>query len=322
MKVFITGGTGLLGRAIIPELLLHNYQIVALKRSKSNIEGISEQVEWIEGDILDPNFIEEQISNVDVVIHAAAKVNFNIKLREFIINFNINSTANVVNACLQQGRKLVHISSVAAITQDKDEVVTEENGYDLDKPNTDYALSKYLSETEVWRGIAEGLDAIIFNPAIIVGTPTNWSKSSGGFWPAIEKGLPRYPRGTAGYVDAKDIAKLCRLALESSITGERFILNAENWSYKKVTTQIAEQIGKKPPKKQLAKWEGAIFWRVNELGARLFGKSATYSKVVDFYVNSTVLYSGEKVTEAFDFQFSDIEKAIARVSKDFVNARK
>jgi len=320
MRVFLTGGSGLLGRAIISELLDKGHSVLALKREKSVISGISEQVDWRNGNILDDEFIAQCIEDSDAVIHAAAMVNFNPKHRDRILRNNIDCTALIANEANRLNKRLIHISSVAALSPEKNgELITEESDYKLDDINTDYALSKYLSEMEVWRAISEGLEACIVNPSIILGASARWHKSSAGFWLQLNKGMPYYPTGIMGFVDAKDVASIARKLLESDISGQRFIADAGSMSYRDFFTSIAKHIGKKPPSKPLKKWMGSALWRLNAFYSFIGGKSSSYSKALDLNTRLHLRYSNQKARELLNHEFIPIEESIERVSKIFMD---
>ena len=160
-----------------------------------------------------------------------------------MINANVNGTANLVNNCVENNIRLVHVSSVAAVGLAKpDELITENHHLDQATETDGYALSKLESEMEVWRGIAEGLDAVIVNPSIIFGANAG-TAGSGQLFETVRKGLKFYTAGSSGFVDVEDVAKCMILLMGTDITGERYIISAENRDYKQITAEIAEDFG-------------------------------------------------------------------------------
>src|SRR5438874_1405767 len=114
------------------------------------------------------------------IYHCAAMVTFDPRHVNEMLHFNPQSTANIVNQALLQGiRKLVYVSSVAALSRPGNAAkeITEEQEWGESKYNSAYGISKYFAETEVWRGIGEGLNAVIVNPGIILG-PGDWNRGS------------------------------------------------------------------------------------------------------------------------------------------------
>jgi len=184
-KILITGGTGFLGSYIIKELIEKNHAVRAIRRSTSKLpfyipQEIFCKVEWVEGDVLDVISLEKAMEGVETVIHSAAVISFLKKEKKWMDQVNIEGTANVVNMAMEKNiSRLVHISSVAALGRTKEGApVSEESEWIESRNNSQYAVSKYRSEMEVWRGVAEGLPAAIVNPSIILGS-SYWHDGSG-----------------------------------------------------------------------------------------------------------------------------------------------
>ncbi len=125
----------------------------------------------MEGDILDIISLEEAMTGTDAVIHCAAKVSFKKNDREELFKTNIEGTANVINMAIEKNiQRFVYVSSIAAIGRSpQGGIASEETKWAENKLQTAYSLSKYKAELEVWRGIGEGLNAVIVNPSLILG---------------------------------------------------------------------------------------------------------------------------------------------------------
>ncbi len=181
--ILVTGGTGFLGAYIIKNLIEKNYRVRAIRRSSNTPffipSRVMEQVEWVEGDVLDIVALADAMQGVEAIIHSAAIVSFDKKNRRSMYAVNCEGTANVVNIALENNiRRLVHISSVAALGRTiKMDKVNEERKWTENKNNTHYAISKHQAEMEVWRGFSEGLNGVILNPGTILGYG-DWHTSS------------------------------------------------------------------------------------------------------------------------------------------------
>ena len=200
--IFLTGGTGLVGAHILLKLTENGHNVKALKRKKSSLTVIEnifshynkvdllQSIEWIDGDLLDPFSLEKGIKDCQIVIHCAAVVSFNPKDFEKMMIQNVEGTANIVNICLDYKiKKLGYISSIATLSNSKkNNLRTENDFWKKSKSNTQYAISKYLSEQEVWRGVSEGLNSIIVNPSVILG-PGDWTKGSSQMFEKVWNGL-------------------------------------------------------------------------------------------------------------------------------------
>src|ERR1035437_8011786 len=183
--IFVTGGTGLLGAYLLLDLTRKGNKVRALRREDSSLrvvenifryndnraEVLLKQIEWVNGDICDIYSLEDALEGIEFVYHCAAIVSFDPKDRDKMMRVNIEGTANIVNASLLKGvKKLCHVSSIAALGRSEQaKVVTEETTWKSSKQNSNYAISKYGGEREVWRGTEEGLNAVIVNPFIIIG---------------------------------------------------------------------------------------------------------------------------------------------------------
>lgn len=268
-SVLVTGGTGFLGAYILRDLVNAGYKVSALRRRKVMPDFISQdilsKVDWIDGDIMDPVLLEEAMTDTDAVIHSAAVVSYDPADRDKLFATNIEGTANVVNAAIATGvKKFIHVSSVAAIGKTKNnEIVTEQTHWQDSKYNTMYGVSKHHSEMEVWRGVAEGLNAIIVNPSLILGYG-DWNVSSSAIFKSVYKNFPWYTKGVTGFVDVEDVSRAIVQLLATNIHSERFIINGENWSYHKLLGTIADAFGKKRPSMEASPFFGVICMEVRK----------------------------------------------------------
>ncbi|MDB5252434.1 MAG: 3-beta hydroxysteroid dehydrogenase [Flaviaesturariibacter sp.] len=268
--VLVTGGTGFLGAYLIRHLVEAGLPVRAIRRSTRSPffipEAILQQVEWVDGDVLDVVSLDDAMKGVDAVVHAAAVVSFRAADRPVMNRVNIEGTGNVVNLALDHGvRRFVHISSVAALGRTKRaEKVTEDRTWEETSSNTHYAVSKYHAEVEAWRGFAEGLEGVILNPSTILGYG-DWHNSSCAIFRNAYKEFPWYTEGVNGFVGVNDVAAAAVRLLGSDITEKRFIVSAENRSFRSLFTAMAEGFGKKPPHRLATPFLGEIAWRLEGL---------------------------------------------------------
>jgi nucleoside-diphosphate-sugar epimerase len=280
------------------------------------LEDLQDQVEWVEGDLLDDFSIEEALQGVDQVYHCAGLVSYRGKDRQRLMQVNAQGTANLVNACLTIPRlRLLHVSSIAAIGKKNilNEVVVEENRWENNRSISVYASSKFAAEQEVWRGIAEGLDAVIINPSIILGAG-HWNAGSARLFTTVAKGYPFYTMGQTGYVDVRDVVALAIKLMDSDIHSERFILSAENWTFQQLFACMAQHLGVRPPNIQAGKWMGALAWRFGALVQALTGKQATITKTTARMALSMTQYDARKIQERLGYQFRAVEQTIAETA--------
>ncbi|HKP31763.1 MAG TPA: NAD-dependent epimerase/dehydratase family protein, partial [Chitinophagaceae bacterium] len=246
-SILVTGGTGLVGSYLLKELIKGNAHIKALYRKaipEIFTNEDNEKIEWIKGDVLDVPVLFDSMQGVDQVYHAAAIVTFNPKRKKELFRINIEGTANVVNAAIESGvKKMVHVSSVSAMGRIRKNVEIDETMFWTEETsNSNYGKSKYLSEMEVWRGIAEGLQAVIVNPTVILGAG-DWEGGSSKIFKSAYENFPWYTEGAGGFVDVRDVVRSMIMLMESSITAERFVISAENKTYREIFTTIANEFG-------------------------------------------------------------------------------
>ncbi len=310
-KILVTGGAGLLGNELLKQLLDEDYIVTAIYNSTplaiSHLNLKTEQC-----NILDTSRLEEIMQDITHVYHCAAMVSFEPKDKYQLLKINVEGTANVVNACLNADvQKLVHVSSVSALGRiRKGEVITEHMNWTPETSNSVYGKSKYLSELEVWRGIGEGLQAAIVNPSIILGG-NNWHSGSGALFKNAYNEFKWYTEGTGGFVDVRDVAHIMILLMNSEITEERFIVSAENISYKELFSSMAKYFGKNPPAKKVSPLMGEIVWRLEAIRNTFSGKKLLLTKETARTAQTTVFFDNSKILNALpEFQFTPIINSI------------
>ena len=328
MKVLITGATGLVGSAVARKLLSHGHEVVALCRKNSDrslLAAEEKQIIWKEGDLLDVWVLEQVIREVDYVVHAAAIVSFAPKDRDAMYRINVEGTANVVNICLAAGiRKLCHISSNAALGRPDSRrqaagevvVITEDQRWEDSSANSYYSKTKYLAELEVWRGIAEGLNAVIVNPSVVLGEG-DWTKSSTRLFRYVYQEKPFYTAGRMNYVDVKDVADAVVELIFSSVTAERFLLNAGSISYEAFFSLIADAFGKRRPYLKVGKLVAAIIWRVEMVRTWITRTTPLITRETAQSATRHYAYSNEKIRREIQLVFTPIEQTVARVCQSF-----
>lgn len=316
--IFVTGGAGLVGSALLKQLLQQNEgPIKALYRNAMPLlltEDEKKKIQWIKGDVLDTGLLFEEMSGCKQVYHCAAVVSYHSSRREQMYKINIEGTANMVNAALENAvEKFVHVSSVAAIGRLRDgEHITEKTEWVDESNNSHYGKTKYLSEMEVWRGTAEGLNAVIVNPSIILGE-SNWENGSINIFKKIWEEFPWYTTGGTGFVDAKDIANVMVQLMHSDITAERFILCSEHLTFQQLFTKIANAFGKKPPQRFAKPWMGNIVWRIEALKAMFSNREPLLTKETASTAQVTTYFDNSKILKALPgFSFTPVDETIQR----------
>ena len=320
--ILVTGGTGLLGSKLLHELVENGMKVRALRRATSKlnkVEDISNQIEWVEGDVLDIPSLEEAMKDITEVYHCAAMVSFNPSKRAAMYEINIKGTANLVNVALAHDvQALCHVSSIAALGRVKEgEEITEETKWGDSKDNSHYSITKYKSEQEVWRANAEGLNTVIVNPSVILGEG-NWRTDSSSFISNGYKGMPMYPPGCNGFVDSEDVVKAMIYLMSKKEYGEQFILSAANVYYKDLFAKIAKAFGKEGPKRKMTPFLGGLFWRAVAIMSFFTGKTPVITEETINTILKTYFYSNDKV-KGTGFKFRSMDETINRCCKSYMD---
>lgn len=312
--ILVTGGSGLLGSHLIEELLRRDFSVKAIYHN--NIPPhLANKLEWIQADILDVSALEAAMENVDQVYHCAGLVSFNPAMKKMLHKVNVEGTANVVNVCIEKKvQKLVHVSSVAALGRLREgKLISERMKWSMATSNSEYGKTKYLGEMEVWRGIGEGLNAVIINPSMILGAG-DWNTGTTAFFKKIYEGYPWYTDGTSGFVDVKDVVKAMLICMRGTCNKERFIISSENKSYKEVFTTIAHCFGKKPPHLKVTPFIAEVVWRVEALKALFTRKEPMITKETAKTALTKVRFDNFRfLTYAVNFEYTPIDKTIERI---------
>lgn len=325
--IFISGGSGLVGSHIILELLKKGEQVLALKREKSDVSIVHklaqaykldlnfDLLKWVVGDLSNYHVLADAMSLCDEVYHCAAKVSFHPKHRNSLYKYNVEGTANMVNAALQSGiKKFAHISSTAAIGAEKNTgLITEKTAFNEENPSN-YSLTKRLAEMEVWRGAEEGLNVVIVNPCIIIG-PGFWGKSSTSLFKQVANGLKFYPGGSNAVVSVDDVAKTTITLMEKNIFNDRFLVIGENLSFQKLFSIIAKHLDKKEPSIKL-------HYKTSLLAAKILGFLSAIFPLKLLFTEETVrsgfnkaLYSNQKIKNILNLEFTSADDAIKKTAE-------
>ncbi|MFT4093320.1 MAG: NAD-dependent epimerase/dehydratase family protein [Niabella sp.] len=324
-KILVTGGTGFLGAYIIKELVQQGFRVRAVKRGASKMPffidaAILQQVDWVDGDILDISSLEDAMTGADTIIHSAAVVSFNKKDRSGMYQVNVEGTKNVVNVALEKGiERLVYISSVAAIGRKLTGTVVDENAkWEDGKANTHYAISKFKGELEVWRGFSEGLKGVILNPATILGYG-DWGSGSSHLFKNAYKEFKWYTNGVNGFADVEDVAHATIELMKSDINGERFIVCNDNWPFRKLFDTMADHFGKKRPSKEATPFLSSIAWRMEKLKAALSGKKPLLTKESAKVANSITRFDNSRLLRALPgFSYRPLEQTIQTACAKYI----
>jgi dihydroflavonol-4-reductase len=319
--VLVTGATGLVGSHLVLHLLEQNLTVKALFRNENGKikvkkvfefykkQDLFDRIVWCQADILEIPSLENAFQEIEYVYHCAALVSFDPKDEENLRKINIEGTANIVNFCLNfKIKKLCYVSSVAALGDllPHETVVNEETEWNPEISHSDYAISKYGAEMEVWRVQQEGLNVIVVNPGVILG-PLFWTEGSGEIYQKVKKGLSFYTKGITGFVTINDVVKPMVLLMQSNLINEKFILVSENKTYQDLAFAIADILKVKRPKTYATNIMTNFAWRLDWFLAVFFSKKRVLTKSLANSLHSQDLFSSKKIVKVLDYKFEKID---------------
>ena len=330
-KVFVTGATGLVGSHLLYDLLQKGYRVKALKRQQSNVAQVKKtfkiytanadelfrQIEWIDGELLDFKFMSEAIDGCSQVYHVAAVVSFSRADKADMMRINVGGAANIVNVCIEKNIPLCYVSSIASLGRSESGgLITENDKWQTADGRSAYSYSKYKAEMEVWRGIAERLQAVIVNPAVILG-PGDRTKGSSKFFSQVYKGLRFHTPGITAFVDVRDVSRCMIQLMEQERFGERYILSAGNMSYRELFNSIADNFKVKKPTIAAEPWMLNIACCMASLASILTGKNPALTKETAHSAFQQIRYSAEKIEKTIGYKFISLDKSIEECCSAF-----
>lgn len=327
MKILLTGGTGFLGSYVLRLLVQRGYAVRALRRANSRMDMVGEdadKVEWVEGDITDLVALEDAFEGITHVCHCAAVVSFHPRDFGKMTHINEEGTANLVNFSLDFGvKRFIHTSSIAALGRSKEKTHLDESSkWETSRLNSNYAISKYLGEQEVWRGHAEGLAVAIVNPSMVMGSGF-WDENTARFFKQIYEGLKFCPTGSTGFVDVRDVARFIVRLLESDISGERYVLNGDNLSYRSFFDQISAALHVPAPSITVQPWLAEIAWRLEWIKEKLTGITPMVTRESARSSVNNFTFGNQKSLSAFpDFQYTPISDTIRETAAQYLESVK
>ncbi|MEM1041262.1 MAG: SDR family oxidoreductase [Bacteroidota bacterium] len=322
--VLVTGATGFLGSVLVRQLLGAGETVRILRRGTSSLDLLGERAHHVEhavGDVTDGASVRAAMEGVRCVYHAAAFVGFGgRKDAERLHAVNVAGTAHVADAAREAGvRRLVLTSSQAAFGRPEKEgaVIDETAEWTVSRMNTAYARSKHAAELEVHRAVAEGLDAVIVNPAVIFG-PGRAGENTTEIVDRVRRGrMPVAPAGGTSVVDVEDVAAGHRAAMARGETGERYFLGSENLRWKEIFGTLAEAFGVPGPKLVLAPGLAMAAGSLSEAAALVTRQRPTLTRETARISGRAYRYSNRKAREELGVTFRPFRATAERIAASY-----
>ncbi|HLG19524.1 MAG TPA: NAD-dependent epimerase/dehydratase family protein [Bdellovibrionota bacterium] len=321
MKYLITGASGLIGGALLRELVANQHDVVAVSRHPP--VG-AQDVVWHKGDITKPESLAPAFSeSYDVLIHLAGLVSADGRNREELFAVNGQGTRNVFEWALKAKiRRCLQVSSTAAIgPAPYGRIADETTPFSWSPDKFAYHASKHEGEKIALEYVLKGLDVVVVNPAFVYSEKDDHTPARDLLRKIRDRRLPLYPPGGMCNVWVGDVVKGMTRAVERGRTGERYILGGENLLHRDSYGIMAEALGAVIPRIPVGVAALYVYALTSEIGARLMRQKPRFCLSWARASNHTYFYSSEKAARELAYAPLDFRSTIQRVVPAMLNAR-
>lgn len=327
----VTGATGIIGSHVALDLLRKGRPVRACRRAGSdtsrteqlfnlyNCSALFPLIEWVEADISDVFALEDAMQGVTQVYHCAGLVSFLARDRKKLMAVNETGTANVVTACLSSGvNALCYVSSIATINNsDHNGNLHEDVFWKNSGDESDYAISKYNGERQVWRGIEEGLNAVIVNPGVVL-SPGFRDQSSSRLFDTCYNGTRFYTEGVTAYVGAEDVARIMTELMDQRHFGERYILAEGNYSFRYILSAVHRAMGRKEPRIRARKWMLRLAKPFDNLACFFTGREARITRPLIHSALRVQRFPNTKILQTLTYRFRPLDDLIKDICRNYL----
>ncbi|HTN77428.1 MAG TPA: NAD-dependent epimerase/dehydratase family protein [Pirellulaceae bacterium] len=312
MRILITGATGLVGNNVLRTLLhqqQHSVRLLVRNPHDPALQGLD--VEKITGDVRDPAAVRQAVAGCGAVIHCAGVVTLGWTRLAEDREINVGGTQHVINAALDHGARLVHISSINTLGIGRRDLPSNEETPHDGQVACTYVITKREGEAAVDAAVKQGLDAVVIHPGFMLG-PWDWKPSSAKMFVAVAKTwTPLAPTGGCSVCDVRDVAQAIITAAERAPQGRHYILAGENISYFDLWRKMAIVANSSPPR-----------WRLGPVNRFIGGVAGDLVALVtrrEREVNSASIamscqwhyYASDRAEQDLGYRFRAIDETLA-----------
>jgi len=256
VKVFVTGGTGFIGGAVVRQLRARGDEVVCLVRNPEKGKEAAELgCEIAPGDLSDERAIRAGMEGCDAVIHAAAiyEVGIPASAREAMREANVGGTERVLGAALElKIPKGVYVSTVGVFGNTDGKIVDESYEHPAEDFTSCYEQTKWEAHQVAKRLVGEGLPCVIMQPGGVYG-PGDTSSIAVMLNEFLKGRMVAIPFPELGIclTHVEDIAAGILLGLDKGRAGEAYVISGPATTVREAIGVVADLTGKKAPKRAL-----------------------------------------------------------------------
>ena len=311
MRVAVTGGTGVVGRALVRHLVDRGHLVTGLAGSADSaraLQGLGARP--VEGDVLDPTGLTSFLAGADWVFHVAGINEMCSPDPDYMDLVNIQGTRNVLAACRAAGvGRLVHTSSAAAIGEIQGTTGTETSphrGYYLSR----YERSKHLSEKVVMEEAGE-VDVVVVNPSSVQG-PGRATGTGKLLLDVLNGRLPFLVETTVSFVDIDDCSQGHLLAAERGGPGQRYILSGASVTIGETLDLVQSAVGRSVRPRFMPGWLASVGAAVVEAGARASRRRPPVCREMVRVLRAGHVYDGDRARRDLGLAYTPLETTLRK----------
>ncbi len=315
MKVFVTGGTGFIGGAVVRQLRARGDDVAALVRTPARAGELEELgCTLVAGDLGDERAIRSGMEGCDAVIHAAAiyEVGIPASARRPMQEANVGGTERVLGAALEAKiLKVVYVSTVGAFGDTHGQVVDETYENPADNFTSEYEKTKWEAHQVAKRLIGEGLPCVIVQPGGVYG-PGDTSSIGVLLEQFLDGKMPLIPFPDLGMclTHVEDIAAGILLALDKGTPGEAYVLSGPVTTVRGAIDAVAAETGKKAPKRAMPVGLMKAMTPFGPLVGKIMGQPPNLRELISSADGVTFWASHDKATRELGYQPRGLEDGL------------
>jgi dihydroflavonol-4-reductase len=312
-RVFVTGGSGVVGGALVDSLRERGDDVVALARSDTAGAELERRgASVVRGDILDADVLARGMEGCTTVFHVAGVNSLCVEDPSPMLRANIEGPAVAIRAAARAGvPRVIHTSSAATLGEPEGVVGSE------DTPHRGWFLSTYeRSKTEGEQvafdtGSQEGVEVVSVNPSSVQG-PGRASGTARFLLAFLDGRLKLFVNTHVSLVDIEDCSAGHLLAAERGKPGERYVLNGMTLTIAEAFALAAEVAGVERSPRLVPRQAATVAGTVVERAFRLVRRRPPVCREMVRTLIHGHRYDGSRAERELGLRYSDPRDTIRR----------